>query len=273
MLETFSIAAAGWPCLPPAPRPPRRPIAELKQQVTDTERAFAATMKARDHAALRQFPVGRGDLLRRRKQSLAGKETRVVEVEALLRQAGRAVFVGAGHRSRCWRRATLAISSGPVYDPAGKLISRFNSIWRLEAPGSGGSYSTAATISATARSLSLRRPRDRSRTARAAVGHEVVRGPFERGPLTDRLGQAERAFQPSRIGQLAIGAVDGQLRHARPEAGPGCPQSFQRFDRIGQRRPDPGAFIEERVESAQLDLDAVLTLHGGRAIPLHRMQP
>lgn len=30
---------------------------------------------------------------------------------------------------------TLALSSGPVLDPAGKLIGRFNSIWRREAPG------------------------------------------------------------------------------------------------------------------------------------------
>ena len=30
---------------------------------------------------------------------------------------------------------TLALSTGPVLDPAGKPIARFNSIWRLEAPG------------------------------------------------------------------------------------------------------------------------------------------
>ena len=31
-------------------------------------------------------------------------------------------------------RGNLAISSGPVYNPEGKLVSRFTSIWRLEAP-------------------------------------------------------------------------------------------------------------------------------------------
>jgi hypothetical protein len=30
---------------------------------------------------------------------------------------------------------TLAYSGGPVYDPNGKVVGRFNSIWRLEAPG------------------------------------------------------------------------------------------------------------------------------------------
>jgi hypothetical protein len=30
---------------------------------------------------------------------------------------------------------TLALSSGPVRDPSGKVTARFSSIWRLEAPG------------------------------------------------------------------------------------------------------------------------------------------
>ena len=30
---------------------------------------------------------------------------------------------------------TLALSSGPVRDPSGKIIASYNSIWRLEAPG------------------------------------------------------------------------------------------------------------------------------------------
>ena len=30
---------------------------------------------------------------------------------------------------------SMALTSGPVFDPAGKLIGRFNSIWRLEPDG------------------------------------------------------------------------------------------------------------------------------------------
>jgi ketosteroid isomerase-like protein len=30
---------------------------------------------------------------------------------------------------------TLALSTGPVRDPKGKLVGRFSSIWRREAPG------------------------------------------------------------------------------------------------------------------------------------------
>jgi hypothetical protein len=29
---------------------------------------------------------------------------------------------------------SLAMTSGPVYDPAGKVFARFTSVWRLEAP-------------------------------------------------------------------------------------------------------------------------------------------
>jgi hypothetical protein len=30
---------------------------------------------------------------------------------------------------------TLALSTGPVVDTSGEVVGRFNSIWRLEAPG------------------------------------------------------------------------------------------------------------------------------------------
>ena len=30
---------------------------------------------------------------------------------------------------------TLALSSGPVFDPSGKRVGTFNSVWRLEADG------------------------------------------------------------------------------------------------------------------------------------------
>ena len=30
---------------------------------------------------------------------------------------------------------TMALTSGPVHDPKGELIGRFNSIWRLEPDG------------------------------------------------------------------------------------------------------------------------------------------
>jgi len=74
--------------------------AELERQVADTERAFARTMADRDHAAFTSAPFS----------------WEPAEVEVL-------------------DSGTLALSSGPVHDPAGRLIGTFTSIWRLEAPG------------------------------------------------------------------------------------------------------------------------------------------
>ena len=107
--------------------------AELKQQVTDTERAFAATMKARDHAAFSAFLsdeavffMGAGPL--HGKQAVAEAWKRFYEKPA-------APFSWEPDEVEVLASGTLAISGGPVYDPGGKLISRFSSVWRQEAPG------------------------------------------------------------------------------------------------------------------------------------------
>jgi ketosteroid isomerase-like protein len=107
--------------------------AELKQQVADTERAFAATMKARDHAAFSSFLsdeavffMGAGPL--HGKQAVAEAWKRFYEKPA-------APFSWEPDEVEVLASGTLAISGGPVYGPGGKLISRFSSIWRLEAPG------------------------------------------------------------------------------------------------------------------------------------------
>ena len=118
---------------PPRQRRGAASNAELKKQVADTERAFAATMKARDHAAFTGFLSdeavffgGPGDAAR---QGGRGEG-----VAALLRQAGRAVFVGAGRGGGArFRHAGDQQRAG--VRPGGKLISRFSSIWRQEAPG------------------------------------------------------------------------------------------------------------------------------------------
>lgn len=107
--------------------------ADLKKQVADTERAFAATMKARDHAAFSKFLsdeavffMGAAPL--HGKQAVATAWQRFYDKPA-------APFSWEPDEVEVLASGTLAISSGPVYDPGGKLISRFSSIWRQEAPG------------------------------------------------------------------------------------------------------------------------------------------
>jgi len=107
--------------------------AALKRQVTESERAFAATMKARDHAAFTGFLADEA-IFFTGGTALRGREA--------IAQAWRAYFVGA-QAPFSWEpeevevvaSGTVAYSGGPVYDARGKRIGHFNSIWRLEAPG------------------------------------------------------------------------------------------------------------------------------------------
>jgi ketosteroid isomerase-like protein len=107
--------------------------ADLKKQVADTERAFAATMKARDHAAFTSFLspdavfFGGGDEVLHGKEAVAnGWRGLYVKPDA--------PFSWEPDHVEVVESGTLAYSSGPVYDAKGKIVSRFNSIWRLEAP-------------------------------------------------------------------------------------------------------------------------------------------
>jgi ketosteroid isomerase-like protein len=106
---------------------------ELKKQVMDTERAFAATMKARDLAAFTGF-IDDEAIFFSGPTPLRGR--------AAIREAWRSYYEGA-QAPFSWEpeqvevvdSGTLAYSGGPVHDASGKVIGRFNSIWRLEAPG------------------------------------------------------------------------------------------------------------------------------------------
>ena len=108
--------------------------AELRKQVADTERAFAATMKARDHAAFAGFLsdeavffAGPGSVLRGR--------AAVVEAWRKYYDGPQAPFSWEPEEVEVVDSGTLAYSGGPVYDAAGRRVGHFNSIWRLEAPG------------------------------------------------------------------------------------------------------------------------------------------
>ena len=106
--------------------------AELKQQVSDTERAFAASMARRDHAAFTALLSDEavffsGPMPLRGKQQVAASWLRFFEKPE-------APFSWEPDEVEVLDSGTLALSSGPVKDAKGKLIARFSSIWRLEAP-------------------------------------------------------------------------------------------------------------------------------------------
>ena len=107
--------------------------AELAAQVRAAETAFAKSMADRDHAAFAAhvadeavFFGGRG--------VLRGKDAVVAGWKPLY-EGPKAPFSWAPAEVEVLDSGTLALSSGPVFDPDGKRSGTFSSIWRLEKDG------------------------------------------------------------------------------------------------------------------------------------------
>jgi ketosteroid isomerase-like protein len=132
-LQTISILCASFLMIVAAGSAARVSNAELKKQVTDAERAFAATMKARDHAAFKSF-VSDEAVFMSTSGALRGKDA-VASGWRRYYDKPEAPFSWEPDEVEVVESGTLAYSGGPVYDPGGKVVGRFNSIWRLEAPG------------------------------------------------------------------------------------------------------------------------------------------
>lgn len=112
------------------PHPDR---ANVERQVADTERAFARTMAARDHAAFTSFLSDEavffaGETPLRGKQAVADAWKRFFEKPD-------APFSWRPQTVQALDSGALALSTGPVFDPAGACIGSFLSIWRREAGG------------------------------------------------------------------------------------------------------------------------------------------
>jgi ketosteroid isomerase-like protein len=106
---------------------------ELREQVAEAERAFAKTMADRDYAAFQTFLAEEAIFFSGEKAN-RGKKA-VAEAWKGLYQGKAAPFSWAPEHVEVLDSGTLAHSSGPVRDPSGKVVGRFNSVWRLEAPG------------------------------------------------------------------------------------------------------------------------------------------
>lgn len=105
----------------------------VQEQVANVERAFAATMKARDHAAFVAF-LSDEAVFSGRAESLRGKQAVADEWRKFFVKP-EAPFSWEPDEVEVLASGMLAKTSGPVHGPDGKLIARFNSVWRLEAPG------------------------------------------------------------------------------------------------------------------------------------------
>lgn len=106
---------------------------ELRQQVMETERAFAATMQARDFEAFSGF-LSKEAVFMAPEGPKRGREA-VAEAWRGYFDGPAAPFSWAPDEVEVLASGTLAYSSGPVRDSSGRLVGRFNSVWRLEGPG------------------------------------------------------------------------------------------------------------------------------------------
>jgi ketosteroid isomerase-like protein len=123
--------------------------------VMDTEIAFARTMAERDHAAFTRY-LSDEAVFFAGEIPTSGRDAVAAAWKPFFAEA-RAPFSWAPDRVEVLASGTLALSTGPVYDAGGRVVGRFNSIWRQEGPAAGRWYSTRGAQSAPPRS---QRPTD-----------------------------------------------------------------------------------------------------------------
>ncbi len=123
-------AAAAWA---PACAAEGRSNAELVRQVREAEIAFAKTMADRDHDAFASHVAdeavffGGQSMLRGRAAVTAGW--------ASFFEGPKAPFSWKPEEVEVLDSGTLALSTGPVFDPAGTRVGTFFSTWRRESDG------------------------------------------------------------------------------------------------------------------------------------------
>jgi ketosteroid isomerase-like protein len=105
----------------------------VQRQVFAAESSFAASMARRDPDAFAALLSP---------EAIFFADTTVLRGKAAVVEGWRPFFAGPAPFS--WKpkvievlaSGRLALSSGPVYDPSGKQIGTFNSVWRREPDGS-----------------------------------------------------------------------------------------------------------------------------------------
>lgn len=113
--------------------PPPISAAALRDEVASTERAFAKTMADRDHAAFASFLADEAVFFSGEK-ALRGR-TMIAEKWKRFYEGPTAPFSWEPETVEVLASGGLALTSGPVREPDGTVVGRFNSVWRREAPG------------------------------------------------------------------------------------------------------------------------------------------
>lgn len=111
----------------------RESNAELRKQVMEAERGFAATMKARDFEGFTRY-IADEAIFFGAEGPLRGKQA-IARGWRQFYDKPQAPFSWEPEEVEVVDSGTLAYSGGPIYNAQGQRIGRFNSVWRLKAPG------------------------------------------------------------------------------------------------------------------------------------------
>ena len=129
MVPLMALALFGRPAAAQAIPDPRDPVAEVRA----AEVAFARTMADRDFNAFQRF-IAEDAVFFGESGPLRDKPA-IVAAWAGLFEGARAPFSWAPDTVVVLSSGGLALSTGPVLDPEGRPVGRFNSIWRREPSG------------------------------------------------------------------------------------------------------------------------------------------
>ncbi len=108
-------------------------MTSLEQQVREAEIAFAKSMEDRDFAKFKSFISEEAIFLTIETPS-RGKDE-VVAVWKQFFETDSAPFSWKPETVVVLKSGKIALSTGPVFDPAGQLTAYFTSTWRQEKPG------------------------------------------------------------------------------------------------------------------------------------------
>lgn len=103
---------------------------DRREEVRSSERAFAKTMADRDFKAFGTY-IAKEGIFFGGKGPLRGRDA-VVEAWKAFFEEKEAPFSWEPETVEVLDSGSLALTSGPVHDPQGKLIGTFSTIWRLE---------------------------------------------------------------------------------------------------------------------------------------------
>ena len=129
----LALLACLWTAVCPADGRGVGPV-NLQQVVRETERQFALSMAKRDFAGFQTFLADETVFFHGDREADRGKAAVAARWRAFF-NTPEAPFSWEPDTVEVLDSGTLALSSGPVHDADGRLVGRFNSIWRREADG------------------------------------------------------------------------------------------------------------------------------------------